>query len=63
MKPVNQMTLEEVNDELLVLYKQPKKGPHAAREKALEDRFDELMREKCRSIEIVNPEAFEEGQG
>lgn len=63
MKPVDQMALDEVNEELLALYLLPKKGAHAAREKALEARFDLLIKKVVNGIQIVNPEAFEEGQG
>jgi len=39
------------------------RGARGDHRKALEDRFDFLMDEEVRGIRIINPEAFEEGQG
>lgn len=66
MKPVKEMTMEEMSDELLETYRLPKSSlttEAKARVEALEARYDAELTAIRNGPEIVNPEAFEEGEG
>lgn len=66
MKPINEMTIEEISDELLETYRLPKSSlsPEAKdRATALETRYDELLTKVRNGARIINPDEYDEGQG
>ena len=66
MSKIEEMTMEEMSDELLETYRLPKSSlttEAKARVEALEARYDAELTAIRNGPAIVNPEAFEEGEG